>query len=105
MVLLCSLVSFHLYGSDGTKSLFDVLHYQEVVKVDIESDFEYFINNRRSEEKQDASFKFKNSRGSEIALDANISIRGKYRRMFSKGIPPLKIDFKKKDLAALGLKE
>lgn len=79
-------------------SIFDEMAHSEVTKVKITSDFTFIKENKRSQDKIDATFQFQDSDGKWISYDANLTIRGKYRRMFSENIPPLKIDFSKNDL-------
>lgn len=85
------------------KSIFDVMSYNDVVSITLEGSINLFKENKRSKEELDSRFTYINENGETIALDVKLTIRGKYRRMFSEGVPPLKLNFKKKDLKKLGL--
>ena len=85
-----------------TRSIFDAMNYKDVLSIEIEADFNYFQENRRSQEEHEGKVTFVDNDGNENTWNVDINIRGKYRRMFSKGIPPLKINFKKKELTAAG---
>jgi hypothetical protein len=85
------------------KSIFDVMSYNDVISVTLESKINYFKENKRSKDELDSKFTYINEDGESIDLDVKLTIRGKYRRMFSEGVPPLKLNFKKKDLKKLGL--
>ena len=96
-----------IYGSDFTKiigpSIFDAISYQEEVEISIEGDISFLRDNRRNQEEHDAILSFKDRDGVQQQWEIELSIRGKYRRMFSEGVPPLKLDFKKKVLKENGL--
>lgn len=84
-----------------TTSLLDHWEGEEMIKMEIESDFTQLIADKKSDEYQKATIKWKESDGSKYAMDIKVKPRGKYRRRVC-GFPPLKIKFKKDDLAALG---
>ena len=90
--------------NSDVSSIFDALSYKEVVDITIEGDISFLIENRRDQEDHEAIMSFEDKDGNLQEWTVNLSIRGKFRRMFSKGVPPLKLDFKKKILKEQGLK-
>ena len=84
-------------------SIFDEMHYKEILEVTIESDFENLKKNRRNEEYQIAKVAFKNQTGELQNWNAKLRLRGKFRRMNCENLPPLKLKFKKSDLEEAGL--
>ena len=84
-------------------SIFDEMHYKEVLELTIESDFERLKTDRRNEEYQVAKVSFKDKTGELQDWNAKLKLRGRFRRMFCENLPPLKLKFKKSDLEAAGL--
>lgn len=106
MVLSISLVSLStVFASDDPSSpgIFDVLSYREVVNIDLEFDLDAVVTDRRSDEEHAAELRFKDADGNRQEWAIKISVRGKFRRSKCSEMPPLKINFKKKDLEAAGL--
>ncbi len=103
--LLVGLLSFIMIGENAaaTPSLFDKLNYQEVVEVTMEGDFNALKNNRRSGEAKVVSFTFEDAIGQLQTWNAKVTLRGHFRRMRCTAMPPLKLNFKKKDLKEAGL--
>ena len=87
---------------DSAISIFDAISYDNIVDIKIISDFENLKNNRRFNDDQEASMIFEDKNGTQHNYTVDLSLRGRYRRVFSQGIPPLKIEFKKKDLEVNG---
>ena len=87
------------------KSIFDLMHHSDELAVTLESDFEYLKTNRRSEEYQKARIFFEDATGTEQAWNLKVRLRGNFRRLFCTEIPPLKLKFKKSELAVAGLAE
>ena len=85
------------------KSIFDVISQQEVVEVNLEMNLDQMLSDRKSEESFDAEFSFKDHNDQLQNWKVKVNIRGKYRRLKCKEMPPLKVNFKKKDLANSGL--
>lgn len=85
------------------KSIFDLMHYKDDLSLTLESDFEYIKENRRSEEYQKARLTFDDESGAEQVWDMKVRVRGNFRRLNCSDIPPLKLKFKKAELAAAGL--
>lgn len=85
------------------QSLFDQLQYQDILKISLEMDLEALMENRRNDEKIPAKMTFTDAEGVLQIWDAKVKVRGKYRRSRCLEMPPLKLDFSKKDLAAAGL--
>lgn len=100
-VVFCSAIIAS--DSTATASIFDLIAHQEMVSVSIEGDINFLRENKRSKKEVKAILSFTDASGSEREFNTHITIRGKYRRMFSEGVPPLRLDFKKKDLEKAGL--
>lgn len=87
------------------KSIFDELGYKEVVNVQLSFDMETLLADRNSDEKHPAQLRFKDENGKVQNWDLKVNVRGKFRRVKCNELPPLKLNFKKKDLEAAGLAE
>lgn len=88
---------------NSAMSIFDEMHYKEVLELTIKADFEKLRLDRRNEEYQAAELSFKDEAGNLQEWDLKVKLRGKFRRMNCSDIPPLKLKFKKSDLAAQNL--
>lgn len=89
--------------TDDNKSIFDLMHYQEVLELTLETDLEHLKNNRTFDEYQPAVIQFKDGSGIDQIWQGKVKLRGRFRRVHCSDIPPLKLKFKKSDLAAKGL--
>lgn len=89
-------------ATDTNKSVFDAMAYDDVIDIKVTSDFENLRTNRRFEETQEGVLTFEDENNIMQQFNVNLSLRGRYRRMFSKDIPPLRIDFGKKELKSSG---
>jgi len=105
MIGLCVVFCSALFASDTTvtSSIFDLIAHKEMVSVSLEGDINHLRENKRSKKEVKATLSFVDGSGSERVFKTDLTIRGKYRRMFSEGVPPLRLDFKKKDLKEAGL--
>lgn len=103
VVVLLSAVSTAL--ATTPKSIFDVLSYPEVLEIDLSFDLESAIEERREEKDYPAALSFLDEQGNRQEWPLNISLRGKFRRVHCKEMPPLRLDFSKKDLKKAGLAE
>lgn len=86
----------------GSKSIFDIMNYQEVLNITLEGDFEELKTSRRTQEAYKAVLNFKNEDKVKQNWAVKLKLRGHFRRMNCE-MPPLKVDFKKSDLEAEGL--
>ena len=84
------------------KSIFDLMHYKEVLEMTIEIDMEELQYNRRNQEYMTAGIWFEDADGQKQAWRIKAKQRGKFRRM-NCAMPPLKLNFKKAELAVAGL--
>lgn len=87
----------------GKTSLFDVMSYTEILNLTIETEVDSLIENRRSAAEYPSILSFEDKDEQTQNFDIKISLRGNFRRMRCSGIPPLKLNFKKKALTAAGL--
>jgi hypothetical protein len=85
------------------QSIFDVLHHQEILEFTLETRMDHFRQNRRSEESQKGRIAFRDAKGKKQVWNVKVSMRGAFRRIHCDELPPLKINFRKSDLAAAGL--
>ncbi len=84
-------------------SIFDVMSHTEVLDLTIETNWRAFDENRRSKTDYPATIHFKDQYGNSNKWLLKVRLRGNFRRMQCAEIPPLKLNFKKKALAAAGL--
>lgn len=102
--LLFSLVSMTLGAtSKQQNSIFDVLNYAEVVKVDLSYDLTAASENRRDTRAYPGMLGFRDEQGNKQSWEVNVTLRGAFRRIHCDEMPPLRIDFRKKDLEQEGL--
>lgn len=83
-------------------SIFDRMSQEEVLEVNLEFDISTLKENKLTGEDYEAKLSFPNEGGMEV-WNVKVKPRGKYRRMKCVDIPPLKLKFKKGDLALKGL--
>jgi len=86
-----------------TPSMFNLMSHTEVLDLTIETNWEAFDSDRRKGTEYPAAIHFKDQYGQSNDWLLKVSIRGNFRRMECPTIPPLKLNFKKKELAAAGL--
>lgn len=103
LLIFLSMLGFANLSAETSPSIFDVLGYKEVVKVEIETDLTSITTDRRNEEKQAARFTYENAAGEQEQWNIKLKLRGKLRRKICSPIPPLKLYFDKDDLKAAGL--
>lgn len=109
-LVLCTCLSPLLSAqvTDSTTLLpgiFDLLAVGDYAEISIRTDLSHIIKNKKSsEEYLPGEFIFYPSEEAEQTLPVKVKCRGRYRRMKCE-FPPLKLKFKKKDLAAHGLNE
>lgn len=87
-----------------TSSIFDIMHHQEVLDITIEADLDSLKNSRRTDDYQKAYLTFKNKNKQQEGWKMKLRTRGKFRRQVCT-MPPLKMKFKKAELALAGLNE
>lgn len=87
------------------KSIFELLNHKEILEVDLAFGIKNLIADRHNEESTKGIFAFKDADNNLRKWDIKISMRGNYRRTHCTAMPPLRLDFKKKDLTAHGLAE
>jgi len=93
----------HNTKSTSPVSIFDLMNHQEVLEVTLEGDFETLKTDRRNAEGQKVSLKFLDATGKEQLWNIKATLRGHFRRMKCTAMPPLKLNFKKKELKEAGL--
>jgi hypothetical protein len=105
LAILFMVLPFSGFSQKERVTLFDQLTYDDVLKVEIQTDLKtLFEDNRFEEEYQDANFLYKNADGDEELFDMKLRLRGRFRRK-NCAIPPVKLNFDKDDLEARGWKK
>jgi hypothetical protein len=84
--------------------IFDLISEKEMAEIRLTTDIDALMKKRRKNEYEPAVFTWRKSRKKTWSIPVKIKWRGKFRRMKC-DFPPLKLKFKKKDLAAGGLNE
>lgn len=87
----------------GKPSIFDAMSYTEMLNLTIETEVDSLIENRRSSAEYPSVLSFENQDGQPQTFALKIGVRGIFRRLRCSGIPPLKLNFKKKALTAAGM--
>lgn len=86
----------------GSTSIFQTLvedHYSEIV---LKMNFDELIANKKLDEERDAHLTLQSENGSSLEMDIKVRPRGVFRRATC-DMPPLRFNFDKDDLAAMGL--
>ncbi|MFT4760133.1 MAG: hypothetical protein ACI9XO_000930 [Paraglaciecola sp.] len=84
-----------------SQSIFDAMNYQEVLEMTIEADLDSLKNSRRTDDYQNAYLTFKDENKQTQSWKMKLRTRGKFRRKICT-MPPLKMKFKKAELATAG---
>jgi len=85
------------------ESLLDLMSYQEILEVNLETDLVQLMEDRRSTDEVKGKLSFTDSNGRFWSWKMKVSLRGNYRRLNCDGTPPLKLNFKKGELEEAGL--
>lgn len=86
-----------------TESLLDLMSFQEILEVNLETDLTQLMQDRRSKEEVKGSLSFTDHTGQFWSWKLKVGLRGNYRRLNCEGMPPLKLNFKKGELQEAGL--
>lgn len=92
------------HSFNNSRTIFDELEREEVLKVTLRADFSLLLADRHTDEAEKATFTYEDQDGREQTLEAKLELRGKYRRRICE-FPPLMIKFKKNELRARGLSD
>ena len=90
-------------NQESAISIFETLNYQEVIDVQLIFPFDSLLPHRRNQRKIKAKFQYKDSENVAQNWDVNLTLRGRFRRIFCEEMPPFRIDFKKEELLQKGL--
>lgn len=90
-------------ANSGSETIFDILNFSEVLKVDLEFDVDAAVENRRDNKDYPATLSFVDEQGYQQEWSLNVRLRGNFRRIHCAEMPPLRLDFSKKDLGKAGL--
>ena len=89
---------------DLPPTIFNLLHYQELLELELSFNFQDLEKNRRNEDRFDAILRFLDGNGRPRLWEVELNVRGRYRRLHC-NFPPLKINFDKDDLKAARLED
>lgn len=101
LTLLVSTITHSV--ANTSPSIFDVMSHTEVLDLTIKTHWRAFDSNRRNGTAYPATINFEDQFGKSNNWLLKVKLRGSFRRMACAEIPPLKLNFKKKDLTAAGL--
>jgi len=85
------------------ESLLDLMSYQEILEVNLETDLIQLTQDRRSKKEVKGNLSFTDNNGRFWSWKLKVGLRGNYRRLNCDGTPPLKLNFKKGELEEAGL--
>lgn len=91
------------YAKAQDSSIFDLINYQEVIKINLSFDLSCLQENRRDKEDHPGILQFIDQNGQKQNWQVDIRLRGRFRRQRCQEMPPLTIDFSKKELLKAGL--
>lgn len=83
-------------------SIFQKMVAEQISEIILETDFSQFSREVRNLKPQNEQISFLSARGKNLQLSLKIQLRGVYRKQIC-DMPPLKLDFNKKDLEKQGL--
>ena len=83
-------------ATDIQNSIFDELHYQEMVEVNLELNMSEALSDRKNQEKHAAIFSYQDRSGQLQTWNIKVEQRGRFRRMKCENLPPIKLNFKKR---------
>ncbi|MCB0666355.1 MAG: hypothetical protein KDC80_11055 [Saprospiraceae bacterium] len=101
ILCLCLSVSQSMAQKAMASTLFDSLYQTEIEKIQIYLNIDTFLQNKFTDKEQEGKIKVI-SKGDSLVLAVDISVRSKSRRRYC-DFPPIKFDFTKSDLEAMGL--
>ncbi len=90
-------------SSEFNNSIFDQIHFQEMLEVDMKLDMEEVFGDRKNQDKHKAVFSFNDKDGVLQTWNIKVALRGKFRRTRCDNLAPLKLHFEKRDLFDAGL--
>lgn len=88
-------------AQSASKSIFDQFYDNDIIELTLKTDLTRLIEDRRSEEYQEAEMTFSGQNGIEETHRLKIKSRGKFRRKVCQ-FPPVKLNFSKSQLKTYG---
>ncbi len=108
LAILCVFASLNLNAQSddlaAKQGVFDLLTLNDVAEITIEVDLDSLLGDIRRTEYLKGSMEIKTGKKEYVSIPLKVRPRGKFRRMKC-NFPPLKLKFKKDDLAEKGLNE
>ncbi|MFQ5446307.1 MAG: hypothetical protein ACE5FF_05185 [Saprospiraceae bacterium] len=89
---------------DSAKSIFEILQREDYVELTLETDFKTLIRHKRAKKYQPAKLSYFDNDGLPQTWDIEVRTRGNMRLQVC-SLPPLKLRFSKKELAAKGMRK
>lgn len=89
---------------DSTRTIFQLLKEEEITELTLEANFDSLFENKKQNIEHEAKILLSLNKDSMQSLQLKIRPRGVFRRRYCE-IPPLRLNFNKKDLKELGLSE
>lgn len=96
-------ISFANSSTGVNNSIFDEVHYQEMLEVNMTLDMEAVFGNRKNQTKHKTILSFNDKNGVVQTWNIKVALRGKFRRTRCDNLAPLKLHFDKDDLFNAGL--
>ncbi|MFQ5447788.1 MAG: hypothetical protein ACE5FF_12715 [Saprospiraceae bacterium] len=84
--------------------IFDLISKKEIAEIKLSTDIDALMKKRKKNEYEPGVFTWRKNRKESWSIPVKIKCRGKFRRMKC-DFPPLKLKFKKKNLASEGLND
>lgn len=94
-------ISFQVLPQEKKQGIFDLIHSENALKLEIEVDLESLLENKNTNDYFPAVLKFEDNQEKKQKWEVEVRSRGKFRRKVCQ-FPPLKIKFPKKDLKEEG---
>lgn len=87
--ILWGLLLLSKYAAAQQNSIFDIINYQEVIKINLSFDLSSLQENRRNKDAYPGLLTFLDQTGQPQSWQVDMSLRGKFRRQRCQEMPPL----------------
>jgi hypothetical protein len=103
-LLLLIFLPVSQWAQESPKSIFEMMQREDYLSLNLELDFKYLQRNKKEKEYKPAKLSFTDQNGLLQNFDIEIRTRGNMRLQVC-DLPPLKVKFSQKELAAKGLND
>jgi len=100
---LLAMILLSNHAKPQHQSIFDLINYQEAIKINLSFNLSSLQENRRDSNDYPGLLQFIDQTGQQQSWQVDMSLRGRFRRQRCQEVPPLTIDFSKKELTKAGL--